>query len=80
MRNVALEKIQARHYDSMSKTKWARQIYVSKDLGKQGCINMRASSAKVIRKKLELTVRFNPQGREARKLKRLFIIEMSWEK
>jgi hypothetical protein len=33
----------------------------------------------VIRKKLELTVRFNPQGREARKLKRLFIIKMSWE-
>ena len=34
----------------------------------------------MIRKKLELTVRFNPQGREARKLKRLFIIKMSWEK
>jgi len=34
----------------------------------------------VIRKKLELTVRFNPQGREARKLKRLFIINMSWGK
>ena len=34
---------------------------------------------KVVRKKLELTVRFNPQGREARKLKRLFIIKMSWK-
>jgi hypothetical protein len=51
-----------------------------KSLCKKLCIDKRASSAKVIRKKLELTVRFNPQCREARKLKRLFIIKMSWGK
>ena len=51
-----------------------------KVFARKECLDKISNSAKVIRKKLELTVRFNPQGREARKLKRLFIIKMSWEK
>jgi len=79
MGNVALEEVRARHYDRTSKTKWARQIMSVKVFARNECLDKRSSSAKVIRKKLELTVRFNPQGREARKLKRLFIIKMGWE-